>query len=181
MKIYTKGGDSGTTSLVGGTRVCKHCTKIEAYGTIDELNCFIGDLLTILKSEEDIKLLQKIQNWLFNAGSILAAEESVVEKMPKITSEHISEIENRIDAIDLQLPKHRKFILPSGVPSATKASICRSVARRAERCICALKSEENTDGNVLKIINRLSDYFFVLSRYCNIIEKKEEIFWDSHC
>lgn len=181
MKIYTKGGDSGTTSLVGGTRVCKHCAKIEAYGTLDELNSFIGDLLTILKSEEDVELLQKIQNWLFNAGSILASEENVVDKMPQITQEHILQVEKRIDDIDALLPKHSKFILPSGVPSATKANICRVVARRAERCICALNSEENVSDNILKFINRLSDYLFVLSRYCNIIENEEEIFWDNHC
>lgn len=181
MKIYTKGGDSGTTSLVGGTRVCKHCTKIEAYGTIDELNCFIGDLLIVLQSTTDKEILNKIQNWLFNIGSILASEEEYINKMPQIGEEQIAVIEKRIDEIDAQLPKHNKFILPQGVASATKANICRTIARRAERCICALKSEDNVSDNVLKFINRLSDYFFVLSRYCNIIENKEEIFWDNHC
>lgn len=181
MKIYTKGGDTGTTSLVGGTRVCKHCKKIEAYGTIDELNCFIGDLLTVMQSTTDKEILNKIQNWLFNIGSILASEEEYVNKMPQVGEEQIAVLENRIDEIDAQLPKHNKFILPQGVSSATKANICRTVARRAERCICALKSEANVSDNVLKFINRLSDYLFVLSRYCNYIEKKEEIFWDSHC
>lgn len=181
MKIYTKGGDKGTTSLVGGTRVCKHCTKIEAYGTIDELNSFIGDLLTVLQSKPDADLLNKVQNWLFNAGSILAAEEAYVEKMPQVTQEQINQIENRIDEIDSIQPKHNKFILPSGVPSATKAHICRTVARRAERCICALNSEEPVNENILKLINRLSDYLFVLARYCNNIENKAEIFWDNHC
>lgn len=181
MKIYTKGGDTGTTSLVGGTRVCKHCTKIEAYGTVDELNCFIGDLLTVLQSPADIDLLGKVQNWLFNVGSLLASEENIVEKMPALTIQHIQAVEKRIDEIDLLLPKHNKFILPSGVASATKAHICRTVARRAERCISALKSEENLNENILKFINRLSDYFFVLSRYCNNIENSEEIFWDNHC
>ena len=181
MKIYTKGGDKGTTSLVGGTRVCKHCTKIEAYGTIDELNSFIGDLLTVLQSTADVELLQKVQNWLFNAGSVLAAEGEYVTKMPQVTQEQINQIENRIDEIDSILPKHNKFILPSGVPSATKAHICRTVARRAERCICALNAEEKVCDNVLKLINRLSDYLFVLARYCNNIENKDEIFWDNHC
>ena len=181
MKIYTKGGDSGTTSLVGGTRVCKQCTKIEAYGTIDELNSFIGDLLTVLQSAADVELLQKVQNWLFNAGSILAAEEAYIAKMPQVTQEQITQIEKRIDEIDSILPRHNKFILPSGVPSATKAHICRTVARRAERCICALNAEEKVCDNVLKLINRLSDYLFVLARYCNNIENKEEIFWDNHC
>lgn len=181
MKIYTKGGDGGTTSLVGGTRVCKYCTKIEAYGTLDELNSFIGDLLTVIKSNPDAELLNKVQNWLFNAGSILAAEEPFVAKMPQVTEEQISQIESRIDEIETQLPKHNKFILPSGVPAATKAHICRTVARRAERCICALKAEEVVNDNILKLINRLSDYLFVLARHCNNIENKEEIFWDNHC
>lgn len=181
MKIYTKGGDKGTTSLVGGTRVAKDSIKLEAYGTIDELNAFIGDLLTVMPSETDAILLQKIQNWLFNAGSILACEENMKDKMPQITEAHIKEIEKRIDEIDSQLPKHNKFIIPAGVPSATKSHICRTVARRAERSICALKSEENISEQILKFINRLSDYLFVLSRYCNNIEKKEEIFWDNIC
>lgn len=181
MKIYTKGGDKGTTSLVGGTRVCKCCTKIEAYGTIDELNSFIGDLLTVLQSKSDAELLNNVQNWLFNAGSILAAEEAYAAKMPQVTEEQINQIENRIDEIDSILPKHNKFILPSGVPAATKAHICRTVARRAERCICALSAEETVCENLLKFVNRLSDYFFVLARYCNNIENKEEIFWDNHC
>lgn len=181
MKIYTKGGDKGTTSLVGGTRVPKHCLKLEAYGTIDELNSFIGDLLIELKSEPDIELLSKVQNWLFNAGSMLACEDNMVEKMPAITEQHIEQLEYRIDEIEEKLPKHNKFILPRGVLSAVKSHICRTVARRAERSICALKSEENVCDNVLKFINRLSDYLFVLSRYCNFIEKKEEIFWDNHC
>ncbi|MBR5323904.1 MAG: cob(I)yrinic acid a,c-diamide adenosyltransferase [Muribaculaceae bacterium] len=181
MKIYTKGGDKGTTSLVGGTRVCKNCAKIEAYGTIDELNSFIGDLLTVLNSAPDAELLNKVQNWLFNAGSILASEEAYVAKMPQVTEEQISQVESRIDEIDSLLPKHNKFILPCGVPSATKAHICRTVARRAERCICALSAEEPVSENIYKLINRLSDYLFVLARYCNNIENKEEIFWDNHC
>ncbi len=181
MKIYTKGGDKGTTSLVGGTRVSKHCLRLEAYGTIDELNAFIGDLLTDLKSQPDNELLNKVQNWLFNAGSLLACEDNMVEKMPEITQQHIEQLEHRIDEIEEELPKHNKFILPRGVPSATKSHICRTVARRAERCICALMSEENVCENALVLINRLSDYLFVLSRYCNFIEKKEEFFWDNHC
>ena len=181
MKIYTKGGDKGNTSLVGGTRVPKHCLRLEAYGTIDELNAFIGDLLTDLKSKPDIELLSKVQNWLFNAGSILACEDNMVEKMPAITMQHIEQLEHRIDEIEVELPKHNKFILPRGVSSATKSHICRKVARRAERCIYDLKSEEKVCEKVLMFINRLSDYLFVLSRYCNFIEKNEEFFWDNHC
>ena len=88
---------------------------------------------------------------------------------------------SEFDEIDSLLPKHNKFILPCGVPSATKAHICRTVARRAERCICALSAEEPVSENILKLINRLSDYLFVLARYCNNIENKDEIFWDNHC
>lgn len=177
MKIYTKTGDAGTTSLVGGKRVPKSDVRLEAYGTVDELNAFIGDLINEITDAEDKKLLIFIQNKLFVVGSKLACEEESNIKLPGITHEDIEKIEKRIDTIETTLPKHNKFILPGGTPAACKAHICRTVARRAERNICRLAEQSKVDAEETAFINRLSDYFFVLSRHCNISAGNTETYW----
>lgn len=178
MKIYTKTGDAGTTSLVGGKRVPKSDVRLEAYGTVDELNAFIGDLLGAVSDGEDRALLVFIQDKLFVEGSKLACNEDCNIELPGITAADIAKIEKRIDAIEAVLPRHNKFILPGGTAAACKAHICRTVARRAERNICRLDEVSKVGAEEIAFINRLSDYFFVLSRMCNYSAGCEETFWE---
>lgn len=180
MKVYTKTGDGGTTSLVGGKRVSKFDQRLEAYGTVDELNSFVGDLITVMKSDEDRALLCFIQNKLFVMGSNLACEGDCGVKLQKLDKSDYERLEKRIDAMDKLLPRLSRFVLPGGVKAAAKAHICRTVSRRAEREICRLAESCDVDENIKIFTNRLSDYFFVLSRYCNFIENSEEIFWDNN-
>lgn len=177
MKIYTKTGDTGTTSLVGGKRVTKSDIRLEAYGTVDELNAFTGDLINEITDEEDKNLLTFIQNKLFVVGSKLASDEDCKIELPGITPEDIAKIEQRIDKIEEELPRHNKFILPGGTPAACKAHICRTVTRRAERNMSRMAEKSKAGDNEMAFINRLSDYFFVLSRYCNIKADCKESFW----
>lgn len=177
--IYTKTGDKGTTSLVGGMRVAKAHVRLEAYGTTDELNSFVGFLIQKIEDENDLKILSYIQHKLFTVGSYLATE---TEAMPPkaasiITDKDIALLESQMDAIDGQLPPLRQFVLPGGSESAARANLCRTICRRAERCIYRVKEEFPVDDNILMFVNRLSDYFFLLGRKeCNKVGK--EIFWD---
>jgi len=180
MKIYTKTGDKGTTGLIGGTRVAKSHIRLEAYGTVDELNSFIGLLITEVKESETIDFLNFIQKRLFVVGSYLATD---TEK-PEIPSEHriwgndIAMIEKQIDLIDEKLPPLKNFILPGGVKSAALAHVCRTVCRRAERCMIRLtENYPMQDENPVIFVNRLSDYFFILARKENLNHSQHEIFW----
>lgn len=176
--VYTRTGDKGTTSLVGGTRVPKAHVRLEAYGTIDELNSFVGLLICSLENKIEIEVLTNMQSKLFNVGSYLATEtEAIPPKTASIiTDEDIKAIEHHMDEIDSVLPRIRQFVLPGGCESAARAHICRSVCRRAERCMYRVKAEYPVDDNIMTYINRLSDYFFLLARQqCN--EKGKEIFW----
>ncbi|NDV70227.1 cob(I)yrinic acid a,c-diamide adenosyltransferase [Dysgonomonas sp. 25] len=177
-KIYTRTGDKGKTSLVGGTRVPKAHVRLEAYGTIDELNSFVGSLICVIDDDKELETLEFIQNKLFVVGSYLATETEA--RSPKaasiITDEQITDIENRMDEIDGQLPQIRQFVLPGGCEPAARAHICRSVCRRAERCMYRVKEEYPVEDNIMIFVNRLSDYFFLLARKeCN--KKGKEIFW----
>lgn len=177
--VYTKTGDKGTTSLVGGKRVVKAHVRLDAYGTIDELNAFTGSLICEIDDENDLKVLSYIQHKLFTVGSYLATEtEAIPPKAASIiTEKDIALLENEMDKIDNELPRLRQFVLPGGSESAARAHICRTVCRRAERCIYRVKEEYPVDENIMTFINRLSDYFFLLSRKeCN--KKGEEIFWN---
>lgn len=164
-KIYTKGGDKGQTSLLGGTRVPKYHEKIEAYGTLDELNSFVG-----LIRDQDIDnhfkdVLLKIQNNLFLAESHLAADKpDSVEKLPRIAMDDIEFLENEIDKMNEVLPPLRSFILPGGHTVVSYCHIARTVTRRAERLVIKLSEKYETDLLIIKYLNRLSDYFFVLAR-----------------
>ena len=181
--VYTKTGDKGTTGLIGGTRVPKYDIRLEAYGTVDELSAQIGLLLVHIDNERECEFIRIIQNKLFAIGSHLATDQSKTElvKASIITSEHIKELETKIDEIDNLLPELTSFVLPGGsVPSAL-AHVCRTVCRRAERRILSLSETAEVSNELIIYINRLSDFFFVLSRKLNHDSGKSEIYWDSNC
>ena len=180
MKIYTKGGDKGETGLFGGERVSKDSPRIEAYGTVDELNSFIGLALIEAKDKEVKKLLEKIQNTLFVLGSDLSAPDNEKNKshnIPRISKINYVEIEKEIDKFDASLDGLRNFILPSGSKSAALLHICRTICRRAERKVVALNNIVNLNHDIIILLNRLSDLFFVLARYENKISGIEDVKW----
>ena len=177
--LYTKSGDKGKTSLVGGTRVKKTDIRLEAYGTIDELNSFIGWLNCDVKDEETNRFLSFLQHKLFAVGSYLATE---TERVPPkaasiITDGDIEKIEKEIDRIDNNLPRLNRFILPGGNEAAARAHICRTISRRAERNVYRVAEELPVADFILIFLNRLSDYFFVLAR-CESNKTGKEIYWE---
>jgi cob(I)alamin adenosyltransferase len=181
MKIYTKTGDKGETSLFGGERVSKNHQRICAYGTIDELNSFIGLALTEVKSQEIKDILTDIQNKLFIVGSDLATPQT--DKNNKLNIQRTSEkfiidAEKDIDTISEKLDPLRNFILPGGSKGSALLHICRTITRRAEREIVELKKMDNISDNILVFLNRLSDLFFVLSRYENKVSNIPETKWN---
>ena len=177
--IYTKTGDKGKTSLVGGTRVDKHHIRLDAYGTVDELNSFVGWLIQEVKNETSLQFLSYLQHKLFTVGSHLATDTEVKELHTAsiIKDSDIERIEREIDRIDHQLPKIKQFILPGGSESGARAHICRTVSRRAERNVYHVAEHYPVEENVLIFLNRLSDYFFVLARK-ESSQRGEEIFWE---
>jgi cob(I)alamin adenosyltransferase len=184
FKIYTKTGDKGKTSLIGGTKVPKSHMRIEAYGTVDELNSFIGLLidqmqLTNLFSEET-SLLKNIQDRLFTVGSTLACdpEKEPSMKLPDLKEEDVHLLEALMDNMNEVLPEMRNFIIPGGHVAVSTAHIVRCVCRRAERhCVLLTENDQFVSDLVIKYLNRLSDYFFVLSRYMGMKLGVEEIKW----
>lgn len=191
-KIYTKTGDKGTTSLVGGIRVSKCCTRLEAYGTIDELSSHIGLLLAhieqIRTKDSELctmhyELLQRIQCDLFNIGTYLATDttQTPIYESAKLNPEEIPAIEHAIDEILPTLPELNSFVLPGGSIAAAQCHVCRTVCRKAERCIIALANEAEIKPEIIQFVNRLSDYFFVLARKLNIICNTEEKTWKKTC
>lgn len=180
MKIYTKGGDKGETGLFGGERVPKNSGRIEAYGTIDELNSFIGLTITEVKSGEIRELLTVIQNQLFTVGSDLATpltEKNKKYDIPRVEESFFKNAEEQIDKFDAQLKPLEHFILPGGTKSAAFLNICRTVCRRAERRVVALKAVEQINENIVIFLNRLSDLFFVLARFENMISGIPDVIW----
>ena len=179
--VYTKTGDKGTTSLVGGNRVPKTHIRLEAYGTVDELNAHLGLLNTYLQDEADSHFISGIQHKLFTIGSHLATDQEKTELKAAsiLTQEDVERIEQEIDRLDEQLPELRAFILPGGSRGAAVCHVCRTVCRRAERRILALSETCTISPEVLAFVNRLSDYLFVLSRKINFDEQNNEIFWDN--
>ncbi len=165
MKIYTKKGDKGTTGLIGGTRVKKDNVRIESYGTIDELNAYIGLLADIISDKDLIKELNEIQDRLFTIGSILAADpDKSSMKLPPLLNEDIENLEMWIDKNNSALPEMRFFILPGGHQHISFCHIARCVCRRAERRVVELNGIESIDEKVITYLNRLSDYLFILCR-----------------
>lgn len=182
-KVYTKTGDEGKTSLVGGIRISKADVRLEAYGTVDELNSHIG-LLDAYVSDETIKnVLTRIQSDLFIVGTHLATEQSKTPLYPSaiLPAEEIGYIEKEIDKILAELPEQLGFVLPGGRISASQAHVCRTVSRRAERCVIRLSQESEVGKEILQFLNRLSDYFFVLAKKLNNIEGKSEKTWQKPC
>jgi cob(I)alamin adenosyltransferase len=177
--VYTRTGDKGTTSLVGGQRVAKSDIRLESYGTVDELNSHIGLLISLLHNEHDVEMLTRIQKLLFVVGSNLATDQSNTELKAAsvVHAEDILMLENEIDVIDEALPQLRAFVLPGGCQASSQCHVCRTVCRRAERRILSLEEQAEVQPELLQFINRLSDYLFVLARKINIDEKKSEIFW----
>ncbi len=179
MKIYTKKGDTGQTSLIGGTKVPKHHIRIEAYGTVDELNSFIGNICNYISNKKALTLLGNIQNQLFIIGSILASDESSRMQLPQIPENAVTALEAAIDEINEHLPPLKNFIIPGGSKAASASHIARCVCRRAERAITNLATETNVDPIIISYINRLSDYLFMLARYLLHSEGLPEIPWKS--
>ena len=182
MKIYTKTGDAGKTSLINGQRVVKYHPQIEAYGTADSLNSFLGLFVSSLKQEtnnEDLecyKQLHRIQNLLFDIGSALASQsEEEIKKYCKLKEEDIAALENKIDEYTETLPPLKNFILPGGSMASAHAHICRTKTRELERRVWELDKAEY--DLITRFLNRLSDYFFVLARMCNHWTKNEELVW----
>lgn len=184
-KIYTKTGDKGQTSLVGGQRLMKSDSRIALYGELDELNSYIGLALSFTSEnipKECTSFLIHLQNLIFDLGSTTACLESEREKfkLKKILEADVSNIENEIDRVSKDLPELKNFILPGGTSMASALHICRTVTRRVERNMIAFKSmHENEISDVeIKFLNRLSDYFFSVSRYVNLKENRVEIGWN---
>ena len=178
MKIYTKKGDSGHTSLIDGQIVNKHNLSVDAYGTVDELNSFLGLLKDYIKDETIKDILNNIQPKLFSIGSILASgkKQNMLEKV-KIEKKDVKYIEFHIDSMNNELPELKNFIIPGGHKISSYSHVCRSICRRAERRISELNNEQSVDPIILSYINRLSDFFFVLSRYLMYSDKIEETRW----
>jgi len=183
-KVYTKTGDNGKTSLVGGQKVLKSNVRIHAYGEIDELNSVIGLCIEELKLLDKnfnslIKSLIRIQNDLFNLGTILATmPDDMTDKMPKITSDDIEVLENEIDKVNKDLSVLHSFVLPGGSKINAFLHLARTVCRRCERVCCSLYEEDKIDKIVVSYLNRLSDNFFVWSRWVASILNHEENTWD---
>src|SRR6187200_2232215 len=180
MKIYTKTGDGGTTSLIGGTKVSKAHLRIEAYGTVDELNSYIGlckDLLQVMQANS---ILQEIQDRLFTIGSALACdpEKETKMKIPDLKEDDITLLENEIDKMNDSLPAMKSFILPGGHPTVSHVHVARCICRRAERNCVRLQLEKNeVEPIITKYLNRLSDYLFILARYTGHVLKVAELPW----
>ncbi|MCZ2442483.1 MAG: cob(I)yrinic acid a,c-diamide adenosyltransferase [Flavobacteriales bacterium] len=178
MKIYTKTGDKGSTALWGGMRVSKHHPRIEAYGTIDELNAWIGLIRDQTALEKQKEELTAIQNHLFEIGSLLAAEPGNTKIwLPELSLTAINELENSIDQMEQNLAPLHNFILPGGHPIVSQAHIARCVCRRAERLVVAIAEHEMLPDEILMFLNRLSDYLFVFSRFLTSYLGAAEIPW----
>lgn len=178
MKIYTKTGDTGKTSLLGGSRVSKADLRIDAYGTVDELNSYIGLLRDQEINQKREGLLKEIQDRLFTIGAALATEPGKEKvKRPDLHNEDLELLEKEIDAMESQLPPLRHFILPGGHQVVSFCHIARTVCRRTERCVIDLMEIEHVDEIIIKYLNRLSDYLFVLGRLVAQELKVEEVTW----
>jgi cob(I)alamin adenosyltransferase len=178
MKIYTKTGDAGTTSLFGGERVLKSHYRIDAYGTVDELNSFIGLLRDQPVNQSRQAILTEIQNKLFTIGAILATEPGNQKvKVPQLYDIDVFNLEKEIDAMDAQLPPIKNFVLPGGHQSISFGHVARTICRRAERLIIGLDAQEKVHPLVVQYMNRLSDYLFVLCRQMAQELKIEETPW----
>ncbi len=177
-KIYTRTGDSGETSLVGGSRISKSSRRVEAYGAIDETNAFVGAALAITSDSPLRQILEFVMHKLFNCSSVLAHPAHVPATVA-ITPENVTFIEKSIDSMEAATGPSRGFVLPTGCPLAAQLHMARTVCRRSERRLFALNAEEPVDENVLCLINRTSDLLFAASRYANYLAQLNDIPWNS--
>jgi cob(I)alamin adenosyltransferase len=186
-RIYTRRGDAGETSLAGGQRVAKDSLRIESYGTVDELNAFLG--AAGVRCQEGVGqdprigllagMIRRVQHELFNLGSILATKpEDVHPKQARITAAEVAQLEREIDAMNEDLPPLRSFVLPGGSQLNVDLHIARTVCRRAERLLVAFAREENVPAEAIQYLNRLSDALFVWSRWANYVLHVPELLWD---
>ena len=179
---YTRTGDEGKTSLIGGLRVAKYDERVEAYGTVDELSAFIGVLYDQEGVTSEMKVvLDVVQNKLFTIESHFALDEnSEIKKMiPVLTMEDVTYLEHEIDVMNEQLPELKSFVIPGGNLKASYAHVCRTVCRRVERQGWRLAADHPVDSLDLRYLNRLSDYFFVLARFFAFLDKVDETNWES--
>lgn len=183
MKIYTTTGDNGTTSLVGGKRVSKSSARLEAYGTVDELNSHIGLILAIGGiSQHAHDTLTWLQHKLFDLGSELATEPQSKYRPKGIIPDDVTRIERDIDALQERVPPLRQFVLPGGTQAAALSNVARTVARRCERRMVAMRQAgDEVADPAMKFINRISDLLFLVGRESNIISDNTEIFWNKDC
>jgi cob(I)alamin adenosyltransferase len=180
-RIYTKAGDQGQTHLAGGQRVAKDSLRIECYGTVDELNAFVGmaGISATDSVPELASILRRVQHELFNLGSILATQpQDVHPKQARITSAEILQLEQEIDRMNADLAPLRSFVLPGGSRLNTELHACRTICRRAERIAVSLAHEEEIPPETIQYLNRLSDAFFVWSRWANHIAGIPEVLWE---
>lgn len=177
MKIYTKTGDKGKTSLLSGEKVKKHNIRLNAYGSVDELNSFIGYLISLNINKKHKEFLTDVQHKLFNLGALLAVKKDVSFRIPEITDKDIQALETEIDRLNKGIPPLKEFILPGGSAETAQCHICRSVCRRAERTVSELSEKEKIQELLLIYLNRLSDYFFVLARKISQEKEIKETVW----
>lgn len=186
-RIYTRAGDSGQTQLAGGQRVAKHALRIESYGTVDELNAFVGAARVTAEDSAGnfarltpfALILKRVQHELFNLGSILATLPADVHpKQARITQGEIEQLEREIDTANEELPTLRSFVLPGGSRLDADLHVCRTVCRRAERLLVLLAEEEEVPAEAVQYLNRLSDALFVWSRWANHVLGAEETLWE---
>ena len=182
-KVYTRRGDQGQTSLVGGQRVSKASARLEAYGTVDELNSHLGLLAAMLPDGHEKTFVERIQNNLFNVCTNLATDQDESELLPSayLPDGAVKEVEQEVDSITHELPERHGFILPGGTQAAAQAHVCRTVCRRAERRIVALAETATVTPEVQQYVNRLSDYLFILAKKLNFIAGKSEKIWENAC
>ena len=184
-RVYTKGGDKGETSLIGGARVSKADPRLECYGTVDEINATLGLVRTALESSAAgphlIPIIHRVQNELFNLGAELAAPDPERRaKLPRIEERHVLGLERDIDAVNDELPALTSFVLPGGGPSSAAFHLARTVCRRCERLVVALSEAEDIGGELpVQYLNRLSDALFVWGRWCALKDGQPEPLWDS--
>ena len=182
-KVYTRTGDKGETSLVGGVRIKKSDIRLEAYGTVDELSAQLGMLVAMMEEGEERQFVIRVQNNLFNVCTHLATDQSQTPLYPSahLADCEISQLEERIDKLMNVLPERQGFVLPGGTPTAAQAHICRTVCRRAERRIAALAEVAQIGVEMQQYVNRLSDYLFVLAKIINFNAGVSEIVWQNVC
>jgi cob(I)alamin adenosyltransferase len=184
-KVYTRGGDKGETSLIGGARVPKSDARIECYGTVDELNATLGLVRTALEQSAAgphlLPIIQRVQQELFNLGAELAAQDADwLAKLPRAEARHVEQLEKDIDALNDQLPKLKTFVLPGGGWASSYFHLARTVCRRAERLVVALaRSGEDVGEHAITYLNRLSDALFVFGRWAALKDGQPEPLWES--